>query len=77
MNTSKKYASSCGVPLSDPTVAVGYFPLKSDKYIIIDNRNRNDMNIYGLYSDVISYIYPYLEERGIKIVSFCKSQKVQ
>lgn len=75
MNTSKKYASSCGVPLSDPTVAVGYFPLKSDKYIIIDNRNRNDMNIYGLYSDVISYIYPYLEERGIKIVSFCKSQK--
>lgn len=75
MNTSQKYASSCGVPLGEPTVAVGYFPLKTDKYIIIDNRNRNDMNTYGLYSDVISYIYPFLEKEGVKIISFCKSAK--
>lgn len=72
MNTTEKYALSCGVRIKRPKIGASYFPLKFDKYIVIDNRNKYDSNVYSLYSDVVSYLYPVLEKEGIKIVSFCK-----
>jgi len=75
MNVLEKYASSCGVKISDPDVGISYFPLPYEKYIVIDNRNRNGMNVYDIYSDVIAYIKPVLQKQGIEIVSFCKDSK--
>lgn len=75
MNVLEKYASSCGVKISKPNVGASYFPLKWDKYIVIDNRNKNGGNVYDSYSDVMSYIHPILEKEGIGIVSFAKEEK--
>jgi len=75
MNVIEKYASSCGVKLDQPSVGSSYFPLPYDKYIVIDNRNRNGMNVYDMYSDVIAYIAPVLKKHGIGIISFCKDTK--
>jgi hypothetical protein len=75
MNVLEKYASSCGVKLDSPTVASSYFPLPYDRYIVIDNRNRNGMNVYDMYTDVIAYIAPVLKEHGIGIISLCKDTK--
>jgi len=75
MNILEKYSLTCGVRPEHPSVPVGYFPIPYDKYIVIDNRNKNSMNVYDMYSDVISYIYPILESQGIEIVSFCRDDK--
>ncbi len=75
MNVLEKYASSCGVKISNPDVGISYFPLPYEKYIVIDNRNRNGMNVYDIYTDVIAYIKPVLQDQGIEIVSFCKDSK--
>lgn len=75
MNLLEKYSSSCGVKISKPDIAISYFPHRFDKYIVIDNTNKNSMNVYDLYSDVISYIFPILQANHISIVSFCKDDK--
>ena len=75
MNVLEKYASSCGVKISNPDVGISYFPLPYEKYIVVDNRNRNGMNVYDIYSDVIAYIKPELQKEGIEIISFCKDSK--
>ena len=62
MNLLEKYSSSCGVKISKPDIAISYFPHRFDKYIVIDNTNKNSMNVYDLYSDVISYIFPILSQ---------------
>lgn len=75
MNVLEKYAASCGVKISEPTVSSSYFPLPYDKYIVIDNRNKNGMNVYDLYFDVIAYLKPILEKQGIGIISFVQDEK--
>jgi len=75
MNLLEKYSSSCGVKISKPDIGISYFPHKFDKYIVIDNTNKNGMNVYDLYSDVIAYIHPVLKENNIDIVSFCKDNR--
>lgn len=75
MNFLEKYASNCGVKISKPSIPYAYFPMQAEKYIVIDNRNRNISNIYDLYDDVISYIYEYLINEEIYIVNLCSSEK--
>jgi len=75
MNVIEKYATYCGVKIGKPSVGVSFFPLPFKKYIVIDNRNKNKNNIYDVYSDVLSYIRPFLIKENIAIVSFCESEK--
>ena len=75
MNLAEKYALNCGVKIREPFVSTSYFPIPIDPYIIIDNRSRDPSSVYDLFSDVIGYIKPFLQERGIRIISFSKDEK--
>jgi hypothetical protein len=75
MNLLEKYSTTCGVKISNISVPYSYFPLAVDKYIVIDNRNRNHHNTYDLYDDVISYCYKDFIENGISIISLCSSER--
>lgn len=75
MNILEKYSTTCGTKIKEPYVAHSYFPMHLDKYIVIDNRNRNIFNTYDLYDDVISYIYPTLIENGIGIIDFAINER--
>ena len=75
MNVLEKYATNCGVKIREPFVSSSYFPLGTNPYIVIDNRNKYGTNVYDLFSDVITYIKPILNREGIDIVSFEKDEK--
>ena len=70
MNLLEKYSTSCGVKISDPMPASSYFPLRDEKYIIIDGRNLYPANNYDLFDDVIGYLTPFLEKENIRIYAF-------
>ena len=75
MNTLEKYASHCGVGWQKPEVSQSYFPIRDNAYIIIDNRNRMDSNIYELYLDVIEMLSGIFAEYKIDIYMFCSDGK--
>ena len=75
MNTLEKYASHCGVGWQKPEVSQSYFPIRDNAYIIIDNRNRIDSNIYELYLDVIEMLSGIFAEYKIDIYMFCSDGK--
>lgn len=72
MNVLEKYATNCGVKIREPHVGLSYFPVPEKPYIIIDNRNKDGVNVYDMFSDVIGYIEPILRENNIEIYCFCK-----
>tara|TARA_R100000008_G_scaffold73859_1_gene52424 strand:+ start:1951 stop:3195 length:1245 start_codon:yes stop_codon:yes gene_type:complete len=72
MNILEKYASNCGVKIRDPFVSTSYFPLPEQDYIIIDDRNKYESNIYNLFEDVMTYIEPVLDKHNIIIYNFAK-----
>ena len=67
MNVLEKYSVNCGVKIGRPAPATSYFPLKDDKYIVLDGRNKYPTNIYEMFSDVLGYIKESLERENIKI----------
>ena len=75
MNLLEKYSTHCGVKISNPSISSSYFPIPVEKYIIIDNRNRNKNAIYDLYEDVISYLHPIFEKNNIHIINFTFNEK--
>jgi len=74
MNVLEKYATTCGVKVSELNFDTGYFPLPCDKYIVIDNRNKSSSNVYDLYPDVMIYMYKILKENDIKVIYFSKDE---
>ena len=75
MNVLEKYSVNCGVKIGRPAPATSYFPLKDDKYIVLDGRNKYPTNIYEMFSDVLGYIKESLERENIKIYSFHADEK--
>ena len=72
MNILEKYATNCGVKIRQPNIGLSYFPIPENPYIIIDNRNKDGVNVYDMFSDVIGYISPILKKNNIELYSFCK-----
>ena len=70
MNLLEKYSTNCGVKISNPMPASSYFPLRDEKYIIIDGRNLYPANNYDLFDDVIGHLTPFLEKENIRIYAF-------
>ncbi len=70
MNLLEKYSTNCGVKISDPMPASSYFPLRDEKYIIIDGRNLYPANNYDLFDDVIGHLAPFLAKENIRIYAF-------
>jgi len=70
MNLLEKYSTNCGVKISQPLPASSYFPLKNEKYIIIDGRNLYPANNYDLFDDVIGHLSPFLAKENIYIYAF-------
>jgi nitrogen fixation protein len=75
MNVLEKYSANCGVKISHPKPASSYFPLKDERYIIIDARNKYGTNSYDMFSDVLAYLEESFKEADIKVYSFCSSHK--
>ena len=74
MNLTEKYALNCGVKIRKPAVGLSYFPVPDNPYIILDNRSRDASSSYDLFSDVIGYIKPILDQHNISILSFSKDE---
>tara|TARA_Y100000310_G_scaffold64151_1_gene59689 strand:- start:998 stop:2152 length:1155 start_codon:yes stop_codon:yes gene_type:complete len=75
MNVLEKYSVNCGVKIVRPSPAASYFPLKDDKYIVLDGRNKYPTNTYEMFSDVLGYIKESLQRENIKIYSFHTDEK--
>ena len=67
MNILEKYSANCGVKIVRPSAASSYFPLRDERYIILDLRNKYPTNVYELFSDVFAYIDSSLKSAEIKI----------
>jgi len=75
MNVLEKYSANCGVKISRPCPPSSYFPLKHDRYIIIDQRNKYSTNVYDMFNDVLGYLEESLNAANIKVYSFCSDEK--
>ncbi len=75
MNILEKYSANCGVKIVRPTPASSYFPLREERYIILDLRNKYLTNIYELFSDVLAYIDSSLKSAEIKIYVFNSDER--
>ena len=73
MNAIYKYSLECGVLPRKPTIPISFFPLKHEKYIIIEQHS--SLPEYLNTDELISYIYPYLKKQNIKILQIKLSQK--
>ena len=70
MNVLEKYSANCGVKITCPSPASSYFPLRGERYIVLDLRNKYPTNVYELFSDVLAYIGSSLNSAEIKIYAF-------
>lgn len=68
MKLIESYALQCGAKIGTPFLLEGFYPLGFDKFITIQNSSGMGSKNYGYWQDVVDFIYPLLEEKGIKIV---------
>ena len=68
MHLVEQYSLAMGARIDKPFIETNYYPLPFKKYIVVENGADIKSRIYGMWSDVISEIKPYLDERNISIV---------
>lgn len=70
MHILEQYALNCGLKIDKPYIYTQYFPLGVSDYITIQPFSNawSKGKAYDYWSEVIEYIFPALEEKGIKIV---------
>ena len=68
MHLIEQYSLAMGARIDKPFIETNYYPLPFDKYIVIENGFDVKSRIYGMWSDVISAVKPFLDERNIAIV---------
>ena len=67
----KEYAKHCGVQVGQPVLGQHYFPIKYDKYIIVDTSGSSQASKYPYWSELISLLQESLpsEVALVRIVS--------
>ena len=68
MHLIEQYALSCGVKIDKPVVETSYFPVDCEKYITLHASSGMEAKNYDYFTDVITLISPYLEQKNIKII---------
>jgi hypothetical protein len=71
MHLLEKYSLNCGVSplkLDKPYIYTSYYPIESDKYIVIHPSSGMPSKNYSYYQDVIDFIHENIERSGYKIV---------
>ena len=68
MHLVEQYSLAMGARINKPFIETNYYPLPFKKYIVVENGADIKSRIYGMWSDVILEIKPYLNERDISIV---------
>lgn len=62
------YSLSSGTEIREPFLYELFFPLPFEKYITIQNSSGMEAKNYDYWQDVIDLIFPFLEEKNIKII---------
>ncbi len=62
------YALATGSTIDKPFIFESYFPLPFEKYVTFQAQTKYGSKDYDYWQDVITMVYPILEQRGIKIV---------
>jgi hypothetical protein len=71
MHLLEKYSLNCGInplKLDKPYIYTSYYPIESDKYIVIHPSSGMSSKNYSYYQDVIDFIIENVEKAGYKIV---------
>jgi len=68
MHLLEIYALTTGSKIKKPFIIKKYFPLPFDKYITIQNSSGMPAKCYSYFQEVINFLKPSLDEKGIKIV---------
>ena len=68
MHLVEQYSLAMGARIDKPFIETNYYPLPFKKYIVVENGADIKSRIYGMWSDVILEIKPYLDEHDISIV---------
>ena len=68
MHIIESYATHCGLKIDKPWIYQSYYPMSYKNYITLQPAGGADVRDYAYWDEVIQYIYPELEKRGIKII---------
>lgn len=68
MHIIESYATHCGLRIDKPWIYQSYYPMSYKHYITLQPAGGADVRDYAYWDEVIQYIQPELEKRGIKIL---------
>jgi len=68
MHTAEIYASYCGLKIGSPHITEAFYPLDIADYITIDISKTNDYRQYNHWQDIIYFLKPVLDTKGIHIM---------
>lgn len=68
MHIVESYAINCGLRIDKPWIYESYYPLGHDDYITLQPSGGADVRDYDFWDEVLYYILPELNKRGIKVV---------
>ena len=68
MHLLEIYALTTGSKIKKPFIIKKYFPLPFDKYITIQNSSGMPAKCYSYFQEVVNFLKPSLDEKGIKII---------
>jgi len=77
MNLTEKMALDCGVKIGRPYLDRYFLPLKSENYIIIDTRAKNNASEYDYFSDVLDLIKGYLKQNNIEVFQLATDKNIK
>jgi hypothetical protein len=72
MNIAEKYALECGLKLDKPFIDLSFFPVKNDKYILLDFRTEKDAERYDYIRDIVEIIFPICQKNGIDVLQLAE-----
>ena len=72
MHLLDTYALNCGLKIDKPYIHTMFYPLGEEKYITIQPFSNYSGKQYDYWNEVVGYMTPKLEEKGIKIVQIGK-----
>ena len=72
MHLLNSYALNCGLKIDKPYIHTMFYPLGESKYITIQPFSNHSGKQYDYWNEVINYMLPKLEGKGIKIVQIGK-----
>lgn len=68
MHLLEQYALSSGLKIDNPFIYYSYYPVPFEKYVTFHISKKDQIRDYDYWLDVIQFVAPLLEARGIKII---------